>query len=168
MSVWSKARAAFGEGSPVEGVEFDKSAQFQDLHDTVRTAVPDEHWTGGAADSYADKNSAHAAQLGRMAELDKRLAIEVDRSAAVVAAGRRELDQVKQWVADASADLPQNAAGHHKLWSIVSKGSGDVADILQRSHTDMTAISNRIQGLGNEWDELRDKELRGPVGPDTP
>lgn len=192
MSVWSKARATFGEGSPVEGTEFDKSAQFQDLRDTVHTAAPGDHWTGGGADGYADKNSAHAAKLGRMAELDKRLAVEVDRSAAVVAAGRRDLDQVKQWVADASSGLPQNAAGNHKLWSIVSKGSGDVADILQRSHTDMTAISNRIQGLGNEWDELRDKDekkdgpaqsnIRGdgtddpppppqagqPIGPDTP
>ena len=157
MSVWSRARATFGEGTPVEGAEFDKSAQLQDLHDTVQTAAPGEHWTGGAADGYADKNSAHAAKLSRMAELDKRLAVEVDRSAAVVAAGRRELDQVKQWVTDASSGLSDNAAGNHKLWSIVSKGSGDVADILQRSHADMTAISNRIQGLGNEWDELRDK-----------
>jgi uncharacterized protein YukE len=158
MSVWSRARATFGEGNPVEGAEFDKSAQFHDLHDTVRSAAPGDRWTGTASDSYADQNSAHASKLNRMADLDKRLGVEVDRSAAVVAAGRQDLEQVRQWVTDASSGLPQNAAGNRALWEIVSKGSGDVADILQRSHSDMTAISNRIQGLGNEWNELGDND----------
>lgn len=160
MTVWSRARQTFGEGSPIEGGEFDKSAQLQDLHDTVLTAAPRDHWTGGASESYADRNSQHASKLGRMAELDRQLGVEVDRSAAVVAAGRRDLDGVKQWVSDASAGLAQNAAGNRALWEIVSKGSGDVADIIRRSHNDMTAISGRIRGLGNEWDELSDKDKK--------
>jgi hypothetical protein len=167
MTVWSRARTAFGEGSPVEGAEFDKSAQLQNLHDTVLTAAPGDHWTGGASDNYADRNSQHASKLGRMADLDRRLSAEVDRSAAVVAAGRRDLDAVKQWVSDASTGLPQNAAGNRALWEIVSKGSGDVADIIQRSHNDMTAISGRIQGIGNEWDELGDKDKPGGPQPIT-
>lgn len=147
MALWGKARDVFGDGSPVDGAEFDKSAQLQDLHDTIRSAAPSDQWSGGAADVYADQNSEHAAKISRMAELDRQLGIEVDRSAAVVAAGRRDLDAVKQWVTDASSNLPATAAGDHALWSIISRGSGEVSEIIQRSHDDLSAIAERIARL---------------------
>ncbi len=63
-----------------------------------------------------------------MAGLDKRLAVEVDRSAAVVVAGRRNLDAVKQWVVDAASTVPKTAAGERMLWPVISKGSSEIAD----------------------------------------
>jgi hypothetical protein len=103
---------------------------------------------------YADANSRHARTLGNLADLDKRLGTEVDRSAAVVAAGRRDLDAVRQWVVDAAATVPQTAAGDRTLWSVVSKGSGELTDIVNRSNGDLAAIAQRIRGLGGEYDEL--------------
>lgn len=190
LSIWSKARATFGEGEPIDGATFDKSAQLRDLHEVVRSATPGERWSGSASDSYADRNSQHATRFSQLAELDRRLGVEVDRSAAVVAAGRRDLDSLRQWVTDASTGLPNTAAGDRAQWAIVSKGSGEISDILQRSHGDLSAISGRIQGLGNEWDALgggakQDRvqnvsnggehdtpppapQAGEPVGPDTP
>lgn len=150
LTTWSHARATFGEGSPQAGAEFDESARLRTLQGDVESAAPDSDWTGPGADTYAEENTRHGRTLGAMAELDQRLAAEVDRSAAVVAAGRRELDAVRQWVLDAAAA----AAGEQMLWPVVSKGAGEVAEIIQRSHGDLGAIADRMRALGSEYEEL--------------
>ena len=154
MLTWSNARATFGTGVPQQGAGFDNSAQLRRLQGDVDSAAPGSNWTGAGSDTYASANSKHGHTLGAMADLDTRLRSEVDRSAAVVAAGRRDLDAVKQWVVDAASTVPRTAAGERMLWPVVSKGSREIADIIQRSHGDLGAVAGRIRALGGEYDEL--------------
>lgn len=155
MAVWAKARSTFGEGVPQDGSGFDESPTLLRLQAQVQAATPDGHWRGPSSDAYALVNDRHAGVLGGAAHLDRRLRAEVDRSAAVVAAGRRDLDAVRQWVAQAAATVPQTPQGERMLYPVVSRGSGEVIEILQRSHTDMAAIAGRIRGLGSEYQALR-------------
>ncbi|SEH62803.1 protein of unknown function [Mycolicibacterium rutilum] len=161
LSTWSQARATFGEGAPQGGAGIDNSARLQAAQSDVQSAAPGADWSGAGSDSYADMNSRHATALGVMAGLDKRLAGEVDRAAAVVAAGRTQLDSVRQWVVDAASTVPRTMAGDQMLWPVVSKGASDVADIIQKSHGDLAAIAQRMRGIGSEYDELGEPEGRG-------
>jgi len=158
MSTWNQARATFGDNEPIDGAEFDKSAHLRDLQNTVQSAGPGEHWTGTAADNYADVNARHSAALAQIADFDERLGAEITRSAEVVRAGRRDLDALKQWVTDASAaaaDATTAAAADRALWSTISKASGEVADIIERSHHELAGVARRISALGEELDSLR-------------
>ncbi|KUI11484.1 hypothetical protein AU193_18885 [Mycobacterium sp. GA-1285] len=154
LSTWSRARASFGEGIPQDGAGLDYSARLESLRDEVAAATPGSEWTGAGADGYRDRNARQARTLGTLADLDRRLAVEVDRSAAVVAAGRRDLDAVRQWVIDAAATVPETPAREQMLWPVVSKGAGEVAEIIQRSHSDLAAIASRMRALGVEYEEL--------------
>lgn len=153
LRTWSQARATFGEGSPQGGDGLDQSAQLRGLQSQVKAAAPKD-WTGAASDTYAEANARQSRALGAMADLDQRLKAEVDRSAAVVSAGRRDLDAVSQWVVDAAAGVPATAAGERMLYPVVSKGAGEVAEIIQRSSDDLASIAGRIRKLGTEYDEL--------------
>lgn len=154
MSTWNDAHAKFGQGTPDDGAQIDKSAQLRQIQSTVSSAAPGSAWTGGGADSYGNANTRHASTIGELAGLDKRLATEVGNSAAVVAAGRRDLDSVKQWVLDAAAAVPNTKDRDKLLWPIVGKGNGDIAEIIKRSHADLSAIGGRIQTVGNEYQKL--------------
>jgi hypothetical protein len=154
MTVWSNARATFGEGVPEPGARFDASVALQEMQNAVRSAAPGPTWTGRSADAYAEANEMQARTLGALADLDKRLGSEVDRSADVVAAGRRDLDSVRQWVADAAATVPDNAAGERALLPIVSRGSGEVVSIVERANSDLAVIAGRIQHLDGEYRAL--------------
>ena len=154
LTTWSRARATFGEGDPHAGAEFDRSAQLRSLQADVESAAPAADWTGTSADTYADVNLRHGRTLGALADLDQRLAAELDRAAAVVAAGRRELDAAKQWVLDATASTFPSDGPEQTIWSAVSKGAGDVAEIIQRSHEDLGAIAERMRALASEYQEL--------------
>ncbi|WP_246231364.1 DUF6973 domain-containing protein [Mycolicibacterium sediminis] len=154
LATWSQARAAFGQGAPPDGSEFDQSAQLSQMQDRVRSAAPGSAWSGSASDVYADANSRQAEKLGRISELDQSLGNEVGRSAAVVSAGRRDLDAVKQWVTSAAATVPQMAGGDQLLWPIVRKGSADMAEIVNRSNGELSSIAGRIRGLGGEYDAV--------------
>lgn len=153
LSTWDDARAAFGSGTPVRGSEFDMSARFHELRGTVLSAAPGGEWTGDAAEAYDGRNREHAGTIGRLAELDRRIGAEVDRSAAVVTAGRRDLDSVKQWVIDAAASAP-TAAGDRALLPLVAKGTAEIAEIINRSNADMDAIAARIRAIGSGYDDL--------------
>jgi EspA/EspE family len=154
LSTWSGANATFGQGAPTEGARFDQSGQLSELRDRVTSAAPGSTWTGSGADRYADANVKHANMLGALGSLDNRLGTAVDRSAAVVAAGRRDLDAVKKWVVDAAATVPNTPAGQQMLYPVVSKGAKDIHDILNRSNGDMAEIAKRIRGIGAEYDKL--------------
>ncbi|MHA7662972.1 EspA/EspE family type VII secretion system effector [Mycolicibacterium sp. HS_4_1] len=166
LSTWDDARAAFGSGTPVGGSEFDMSAQFHELRSTVLSAVPRGEWTGTAAEAYDGRNRDHAGIIGRLAELDRRLGTEVDRSAAVVTAGRRDLDAVKQWVVDAAASVPPTAAGDRALLPVVAKGTAEIAEIINRSNADMDAIAARIRTIGSGYDNLTGRDGRDTDDPD--
>lgn len=145
---------------PVDGAEFDRSGTLDELHRMVASAAPGEHWTGAAAQAYAGRNERLVGTIGGLAELDRCLGSEVDRSAQVVAAGRRDLDGVKQWVLSAAASVPPNAAGECALIAVVSRGVGEVAEILRRSNADMNGIAARIRDLGAGYQSLGEREGR--------
>jgi hypothetical protein len=153
-STWSNARSTFGEGTPREGAQFDNSGQLRQMQSNVESAKPDARWSGSASDSYATANDKQARVLGQAAELDQRLRTEIDRSAQVVGAGRQNLDAVRQWVQDAAAAVPPGQNRERMLYSIVSRGSGEIAEIVQRSNGDLNAIAGRIQKLSGEWQML--------------
>lgn len=143
-----------GEGTPQDGSAFDNGNQLRQMQSQVQAAAPGDRWTGGAADAYADTNSRQAQTLGKMAELDQRLGAEINRSAEVVMAGRRNLDDIKQWVTDAASSLPDTPNREQQLLPITRKGISDVTDVLQQTNRDLNAVSKRIQTIGNEYQEL--------------
>ncbi len=150
-STWSNARATFGQGTPLEGAQFDNSGHLREMKSTVESAKPSSGWTGTASDSYATANDKHARVLGGMADLDQRLRTEIDRSAQVVTAGRQNLDAVRQWVYDAAATVPPGTNRDSMLYPIVSKGAGEIADILKKSNGDLSTIAGRVRGIGSEY-----------------
>nr|WP_090339269.1 EspA/EspE family type VII secretion system effector [Mycolicibacterium malmesburyense]CRL67477.1 Biofilm regulator BssS [Mycolicibacterium malmesburyense] len=154
LSTWSRARDSFGEGTPQDGAGLDHSARLESLRDDVEAAGPGSDWTGPGAEGYGDRNARQARTLGAMADLDRRLAAELGRSAAVVAAGRRELDAVRQWVEDAVATVPATPTGERMLWPVVSRGAGEIAEIIERSHRDLDAIAARMRAIGAEYEQL--------------
>jgi uncharacterized protein YukE len=154
LSTWDDARATFGSGTPVGGADFDMSAQFRELRRTVLSMAPGGEWTGTAAEAYDGRNRKHAGTIGKLAELDRRLGAEIDRSAAVVTAGRRDLDSVRQWVIDAAASAPSTEAGDDALLPVVAKGTADITEILSRSNADLDTIAARIREIGTGYDEL--------------
>lgn len=153
LSTWDDARATLGAGAPVDGSRFDRGAQLDDVRGAVLSAAPGE-WTGSGAEAYADRNRQLAGTIGRLAELDRRLGAEMDRSAAVVAAGRQDLESVRQWVMSAAASVPPNAAGERFLMPVVSKGVADIADIVARSNSDLNGIAARIREIGYGYEAL--------------
>jgi uncharacterized protein YukE len=166
-AIWSHANSTFGEGTPSDGSQFDQSARLEDLQAQVKSATPGAAWQGAAADSYAEANSKHERTIGGIANLDRRLAAEVDRSASVVTAGRRDLENVRQWVDDAAARVPNTTAGERMLYPVISKGSSDIQEILTRSHADLSAIAGRIHGLSGEYQALGEGEGEGGKGGTT-
>jgi hypothetical protein len=114
------------------------------------------------------KNGRQGATLRELAELDARFAAEIDRSAAVVTAGRRDLDAVRQWVTDAAATIPRTGMGDHMLWPLISKGSGQVASVVTRSHQDLTAVARRIRELEDGYRGVRPPFPRSPTDGTNP
>jgi hypothetical protein len=162
-STWDQARNTFGSGVPQSGAEFDRSSQLRDMQTAVQAATPDSRWQGSAADAYTAKNEKHAAVYGKLADLDQRMAAEVDRSAAVVSAGRQNLDQVRDWVTSAAASAPNDKSGEYVKLVIASKGLGQISDIIQQSNNEMSAIGERVRGIGKEYDEIGgDKKKKAP------
>lgn len=153
-STWDQARNTFGSGVPQSGAEFDRSSQLRSMQSAVEAATPDSRWQGSAADAYTAKNQKHAAVYGKLADLDQRMAAEVDRSAAVVAAGRQNLDQVRDWVTSAAASAPNDKSGEYVKLAIASRGISQISDIIQQSNSEMNAIGERVRGIGKEYDEI--------------
>lgn len=162
MSIWSNARATLGDGTPQDGADFDCSAQFRQAQSGVKSAAPGAQWTGTAADAYEEANSRQGRTFGQMAVLDQRLGAEVDRSAAMVAAGRKNLDGVKQWVLDAAASVPPSADREQMLMPIARKGIADVAEIVKQSNSELNVIGGRIRTIGDEYQALGGNKKQGP------
>ena len=165
-STWSNARSTFGQGTPQEGAQFDNSSQLRQMQSRVDSAKPEAQWTGSASDSYASANEKQARVLGQTADLDQRLRTEIDRSAQVVTAGRQNLDAVRQWVQDAAATVPTGQNRERMLYPIVSRGAGEIAEILQRSNGDLNAVAGRIRGLSGEYQMLGGDLKQGSGDPD--
>lgn len=104
MTTWSRALQTFGQGVPAAGSQFSGSAVLRELKAQVESAAPGDQWLGGAATA----NDEHALMVGKLADLDTRLAAEVDKSASVVTSGGVELDNVREWVLSAASSVPDN------------------------------------------------------------
>lgn len=153
-STWSNARSTFGQGTPQEGALLDNSRQLRHLQSSAVSAKPDARWTGSASDSYATRNDNQARVLGQLADLDRRLRTEIDRSAQVVTVGRRNLDAVRRWVQDAAAAVPPGQNRERMLYSIVRRGAAEISDIVQRSNGDLSSVAERIGRLKGEYQSL--------------
>lgn len=161
LSTWSKARDTFGDGTPEGGAQFDGSSRLQQMQTDVQAAAPDDRWQGTAAEAYATTNQNHAAVYGKLAELDKRMAIEIDNAANVVTAGRQKLDDIKSWVVSAAGALPDTETGRQQLIPIVSKGFSEISDIIRKSTDGMTDIGGRVQDLKGEWEDVKNNQRFG-------
>lgn len=157
-ATWTQARATFGQGTPDGGDRLAASSrQLAGVETTVDGARPGAHWSGAAAESYAAANNGHARVIGETARLDGRLASELSRSAAVIEAGRNNLDAVRSWVHDAASRLPQTAAGQRLLVPIVQRGLSDVAALVQRSTSEFDDIARRVKEIGAQYDSLNNQ-----------
>ncbi|MEH3132974.1 MAG: EspA/EspE family type VII secretion system effector [Mycolicibacterium neoaurum] len=168
LSTWDKARQTFGAGAPQSGDQFDQSAQLQQLQSTVQTAAPGSAWSGTAANAYGEVNKEHARVLGELAVLDKRLANHVNESANVVATGRQNLDNLRQWVVDAAASVPPGKNREQLILPIVQKGLGELSGIVSTSNSELNRVAGDITKLGTEWDALQDQKFGGAGKEDKP
>lgn len=154
MATWSRARRTYGQATPTAGARFDQSASLRGLQGDVGRAEPGPHWQGGAAAAYSAVNAEHAQVLGKLAELDARLAAEIDKSARVVAAGRAELDTVRDWVVSAAASVPPTQAGELMKMPIVARGVARLSEVMLKSNGELTAIGANIGQIGAEYSAL--------------
>lgn len=161
LSTWDKARETFGSGVPQTGEQFDQSAQLEQLQSTVQTAAPGAAWSGTAANAYGAVNTEHARVLGELATLDRRLAAHVNESANVVATGRQNLDNLRQWVIDAAASVPPGKNREQLLLPIVSQGLSQLSGIVGTSNSELNRVAGDITKLGTEWDALQDQKFGG-------
>lgn len=154
MAIWAKARRTFGDGVPQDGSAYDASPVLTRLQGDVRSAAPGGTWDGNAAEAYGSANERHAVVLGETAQLDQRLRAEIDRSAEVVQAGRRDLDSVRERVQTAAAGVPATPLGETMLYPVISQGSGELADIVTRSNAELNVIAGRIGTIASEYQAL--------------
>ena len=86
-SVWQRAHATFGTGTPQTGEHFDKSAQLRGMQATVQSAAPGDNWRGTASSAYGTANNSQGRALGGLADLDQQLRTAVDRRAMIRTCG---------------------------------------------------------------------------------
>jgi hypothetical protein len=163
-TTWSNAKATFGEGTPQTGEQYDGSAKLSQAQSTLDSAAPGSRWTGAASTAYGAANAEHQRIIGELSGLDKRLAAQVNQSAEVVANGRTQLDAVRQWVTDAAASVPPGRNQDRILMPIVSKGIGQVMDIVQKTNGELGSIGGKIRGIGGEYTALGDQKFAPKEG----
>jgi uncharacterized protein YukE len=151
LSTWECARKTFGEGTPLGGDAFDGSAHLRTLQRDVEAAAQTPDWTGPAAERYTDANQRQGRTLGALADLDQQLRAEIERSAEVVTAGRRDLDAVRERVLAVASTLPNDAEGQRMLLPLIRNGSVEITEIVQRSHDDMSAVAERIRRIDGQY-----------------
>lgn len=164
MATWSNARQTFGEGVPSPGVAFDQSAALKKLQAQSEAANPGSQWSGGGAKAYGAVNTKHSELIGRLAELDQRLAERVDRSAGIVSAARQELDMVREWVTAAVAAVPAGPAGEQTVLPIAKTGIARVGSIVEQSNGELNAVGADITRLAAEYQLLGNQVFKqGPA-----
>lgn len=164
LHTWGEARSMFGDGAPDSGAIFDGSDVLRGAQSQVESApeqAPQRWWSGAASTAYSAAGTRHARALADMAELEQRIAAEVDSSAELVGAGRRELDAVRRWVLDVADAAPRSGAGDKLLFAAVESGIRDVADVVDRSNGQLAQIGQRIRLLAAEYRSLAVREGAG-------
>lgn len=167
-AAWTNARHTFGEGTPQGGAQFDASAKLRQLGAEVASAAPGSLWSGSAATAYEARNARHRAVFDDIADLDQRLGRSVDLAAGIVAAGRRDLETLRQWVTDAAASVPPGRHRDTVLTQIASKGLEQLGEVVRGSHRDLSSVATNMRGLKTEYDALNVKEAPAPPGEEKP
>ncbi|MGV0739877.1 EspA/EspE family type VII secretion system effector [Mycobacterium syngnathidarum] len=150
-STWSQARETFGAGTPRDGSQFGDGSHLREMQSKVESAAPDERWQGTASQAYAARNAEHAAVYGKLADLDQRMAAEVNRAATAVTVGRQNLEQTQSWVSSMEASIPPGKSAETMRMILASKGIGQISDVIQQSNDQMSAIGERVRGIGREY-----------------
>ncbi|WP_254427485.1 EspA/EspE family type VII secretion system effector [Mycolicibacterium fortuitum] len=156
-STWAQARQTFGVGTPQDGSEFGDGSRLRQMQSSIESAKPDSRWQGSAADAYTAKNQQHAAVYGKLADLDQRMAAEVSRAATVVTAGRQNLERTQNWVSSMEASIPPGKSAETMRIILASKGIGQISDLIQQSNTEMSAIGERVRGIGREYEAISEE-----------
>lgn len=154
-TTWNNARETFGQGSPQPGTDFDNSSQLSGLGSGLSAAAPGSKWSGAAATNYDKANTDHQAVFNRLAQLDKRIAEQVDASAEVVATGRQNLDSVKQWVTDAVNSLPPGKQRDMMELQIAKAGLGQLSHVVEQTNKQSNTIGQNIGNITKEYDSLK-------------
>jgi uncharacterized protein YukE len=150
LTTLTNARATFGEGIPDH---FDGDALGR-LHSGLAAAGPGRHWSGEAASAYEAVNAEHGQTLGALAELDKRIATHMNEAAQVVAAGRREIDELRQWVVDLADSVPPEANQDEVLNPVVKQATGQLIDVITRSNARLNQIGAGLRGFSSQYAAL--------------
>ncbi|MCV7280832.1 hypothetical protein H7J88_14375 [Mycolicibacterium flavescens] len=159
LATWSSARQTYGEGTPQTGAQYDNSSRLTALASDLEGAAPGSRWTGSAADNYGAVKTEHRRVIGALADLDRRLATEVDNSARSVDAGRRNLEELRTWVIDAANSVPPGKNAETLRMAIAQKGLAQLQEIVQQSNTESNATAQRIQALKGEFEALGNQKF---------
>ena len=68
---------------------------------------------------------------------------------------------MRKWVVNATANVPQNAAGERMQMAIVQKGLSRVQEIILRSNGELNSIGGKIRGLADEYQTLGNQKFGG-------
>ncbi|WP_049744570.1 EspA/EspE family type VII secretion system effector [Mycolicibacterium goodii] len=160
-STWNKARETFGQGTPTDGSQFDRSSELLNMKASVEAAAPDDRWQGSGANAYAAANKEHAQVYEKLAELDRKMAAEVKNAANVVSVGRTNLDTAKGWVESMVNSLPatNEQDRERKLIPIAREGINKVDNIVKSATDDMRTIQGRVTGYKGEFEDLTNQKF---------
>jgi EspA/EspE family len=150
LTTLASARATFGEGIPEH---FDGEALSR-VHTELAAAAPGQHWSGQAASAYGAIHAEHREVLGALAELDKKIAPHLNEAARVVAAGRQQLDTLRQFVVDLAGSLPPEVNHDQELTPVAQQATRQVIEVITRSNAELNAIGAKIQGFSGEYAAL--------------
>ncbi|WP_102144075.1 EspA/EspE family type VII secretion system effector [Mycobacterium hubeiense] len=153
-TTWDNARQTYGQGTPETGEKFDNSSKLRQLESGLEAAAPGSRWSGSAATNYDAANTEHRRVIGELATLDQKLKTQVDQSAEVVSAGRRDLENLRKWVADMEASIPPGKSGEQMRMALAQKGLAQLQEIVQRSNGESNAIAAEIRKLQGEFEAL--------------
>jgi hypothetical protein len=92
--------------------------------------------------------------IGAIGDLDKQLGTQVTNAANLVHSGRNDLDSVKKWVHDAAATTQNNQAGERMKMTIVSKGLGQLTEVINNTDGQMQKVKGEIDKIKGEYEAL--------------
>lgn len=153
-STWSQARQTYGEGTPQTGERFDQSAKLNQLKSDMDAAAPGGRWTGAASEAYAAANAEHQRVIGAIADVDKKLGVQITNAANLVTSGRNDLETLRKWVSDAAATTTNDQAGKTMQMQIAKQGLQRLTEIMNHTHEGMQTIKGTVTGLKGEYDML--------------
>jgi hypothetical protein len=103
QTVIAGMKSTTGRGDPERGDGFGRSqSMFDDLNETLKSAVPDNGWDGAGSYAYADQNARQQLRADAMAEADHEVHKVLFREAAQITLRRGYLDDQYNFLATTS------------------------------------------------------------------